>query len=242
MPDVIDAWYDSGSMPFAQWGAPYLNEEMLEKAYPAQFICEGHRPDPRLVLLADGGRHASSSAGPRTRTCSAVGLILAEDGRKMSKHLGNVLKPMPLMDQHGAERAALVHGLLRLAVGGPQGGDHGALEEIVRKVLLTLLEHHVVLHPVRQHRVLVAVPALRGARVRRAPADRPVGPRRAAPDRGRGHRVAGRLRHRPASDGASPSSSTTCPTGTCAAPGAASGPATPPRSPRCTSAWRPSPG
>ena len=73
VPDVIDAWYDSGSMPFAQWGAPHQNAEMLEEAYPGAVHLRGHRPDARLVLLADGGRHAGLRASRRTRTCSASG-------------------------------------------------------------------------------------------------------------------------------------------------------------------------
>ena len=65
-----------------------------------------------------------------------LGLILAEDGRKMSKHLGNVLEPIPLMDQHGADALRWY-----MACGGSPWAarrvGHGALEEIVRKVLLT---------------------------------------------------------------------------------------------------------
>ena len=71
VPEVIDAWYDSGSMPFAQWGYPYQNKELFESRYPAQFISRGDRPDPRLVLHADGGRHAGLRPVRRTRTWSA---------------------------------------------------------------------------------------------------------------------------------------------------------------------------
>ena len=75
----------------------------FEQAYPARLHLRGDRPDPRLVLHADGDRHAGVRPSRRTRTCSASGHILAEDGRKMSKHLGNILEPMPLMDEHGAD-------------------------------------------------------------------------------------------------------------------------------------------
>ena len=50
--EVIDAWFDSGSMPFAQFHYPFENEEEFEQRFPADYICEAHRPDARLVLLA----------------------------------------------------------------------------------------------------------------------------------------------------------------------------------------------
>jgi isoleucyl-tRNA synthetase len=116
---VIDAWYDSGSMPFAQWGAPHRNKAEFEAAYPAQFIAE---------------------AIDQTRgwfyTLMCLGHILAEDGRKMSKHLGNILEPMPLMDRHGADAVRW----FMLAGGSPWSArrvGHETLSEVVRKVLLT---------------------------------------------------------------------------------------------------------
>ncbi|MEU4537656.1 isoleucine--tRNA ligase [Streptosporangium sp. NPDC023825] len=135
VPDVIDAWYDSGSMPFAQWGAPYLNEEMLAKAYPAQFICEAtDQTRGWFYSLMAVGTLVFGRSSYENVLC--LGLILAEDGRKMSKHLGNVLKPMPLMDQHGADALRWY----MACSGSPWAArrvGHGALEEIVRKVLLT---------------------------------------------------------------------------------------------------------
>ncbi|MEU4403273.1 isoleucine--tRNA ligase [Streptosporangium sp. NPDC023963] len=135
VPDVIDAWYDSGSMPFAQWGAPYMNEEMLEKAYPAQFICEAtDQTRGWFYSLMAVGTLVFGRSSYENVLC--LGLILAEDGRKMSKHLGNVLKPMPLMDQHGADALRWY----MACSGSPWAArrvGHGALEEIVRKVLLT---------------------------------------------------------------------------------------------------------
>ena len=58
VPEVIDAWYDSGSMPFAQWGYPHHNAEEFERGLPGAVHLRGDRPDPRLVLHADGHRHA----------------------------------------------------------------------------------------------------------------------------------------------------------------------------------------
>ncbi|GII02442.1 isoleucine--tRNA ligase [Planobispora takensis] len=135
VPDVIDAWYDSGSMPFAQWGAPYQNGEMLQKAYPAQFICEAtDQTRGWFYSLMAVGTLVFGRSSYENVLC--LGLILAEDGRKMSKHLGNVLQPMPLMDQHGADALRW----FMACSGSPWAArrvGHAALEEIVRKVLLT---------------------------------------------------------------------------------------------------------
>ncbi|GIH96755.1 isoleucine--tRNA ligase [Planobispora siamensis] len=135
VPDVIDAWYDSGSMPFAQWGAPYQNGEMLDKAYPAQFICEAtDQTRGWFYSLMAVGTLVFGRSSYENVLC--LGLILAEDGRKMSKHLGNVLEPIPLMDQHGADALRW----FMACSGSPWAArrvGHAALEEIVRKVLLT---------------------------------------------------------------------------------------------------------
>ncbi|MBG0829526.1 isoleucine--tRNA ligase [Planomonospora sp. ID67723] len=135
VPDVIDAWYDSGSMPFAQWGAPYQNPEMLEKAYPAQFICEAtDQTRGWFYSLMAVGTLVFGRSSYENVLC--LGLILAEDGRKMSKHLGNVLEPIPLMDQHGADALRWY----MACSGSPWAArrvGHAALEEIVSKVLRT---------------------------------------------------------------------------------------------------------
>ena len=135
VPQVIDAWYDSGSMPFAQWGAPYRNQEQFEATYPAQFICEAIDQTRGwfYTLMAVGTLVLDRSS---FQTVLCLGHILAEDGRKMSKHLGNILEPIPLMDRHGADAVRW----FMLCSGSPWSSrriGHAALEEIVRKVLLT---------------------------------------------------------------------------------------------------------
>ncbi|GLZ03647.1 isoleucine--tRNA ligase [Actinomadura sp. NBRC 104412] len=135
VPDVIDAWYDSGSMPFAQWGAPHRNKEVFESSYPAQYICEAQdQTRGWFYSLMAVGTLVFDRSSYENVLC--LGLILAEDGRKMSKHLGNVLQPIPLMDKHGADALRW----FMLASGMPWAarrvGDR-ALGEIVRKVLLT---------------------------------------------------------------------------------------------------------
>ena len=104
VPEVIDAWYDSGSMPFAQWGYPHADGsvEQFEQAFPAQFICEAidqTRGWFYTLMAVNTLVHGRSSY----ENVLCLGHIVAEDGRKMSKHLGNILLPMPLMEDHGAD-------------------------------------------------------------------------------------------------------------------------------------------
>ncbi|NEK58581.1 isoleucine--tRNA ligase [Geodermatophilus sabuli] len=132
---VIDAWYDSGSMPFAQWGAPHRNQAEFEAAYPAQFICEAIDQTRGwfYTLMAIGTLVFERSS---YENVLVLGHILAEDGRKMSKHLGNILEPIPLMDRHGADAVRW----FMLAGGSPWSArrvGHETLSEVVRKVLLT---------------------------------------------------------------------------------------------------------
>ncbi|NDL59183.1 isoleucine--tRNA ligase [Phytoactinopolyspora mesophila] len=136
-PYVIDAWYDSGSMPFAQWGYPHEpgSEQMFADTYPAQFICEGiDQTRGWFYTLMAVGTAVFGRSSYENVLC--LGLLLAEDGRKMSKHLGNILEPIPLMDDHGADAVRW----FMAASGSPwqaRGIGPGVLGEIVRKVLLT---------------------------------------------------------------------------------------------------------
>lgn len=137
VPEVIDAWFDSGSMPFAQWGYPYLSgsKERFESHYPADFICEAIDQTRGwfYTLMAVGTLVFDQSA---YRNVLCLGHILAEDGRKMSKHLGNILLPIPLMDAHGADAVRW----FMASSGSPWSArrvGHTTLQEVVRKVLLT---------------------------------------------------------------------------------------------------------
>jgi isoleucyl-tRNA synthetase len=135
--EVIDAWYDSGAMPFAQWGYPYVegSKERFERAYPAQFIAEAiDQTRGWFYTLMVIGTIVFGESPYQNVLC--LGLILAEDGRKMSKHLGNILEPIPLMEQHGADALRW----FMLASGSPWAArriGHTVLQEIVRKFLLT---------------------------------------------------------------------------------------------------------
>jgi isoleucyl-tRNA synthetase len=135
VPDVIDAWYDSGSMPFAQHGAPWRNEESFERSYPAQFICEAiDQTRGWFYSLMAVGTLVFGRSSYENVIC--LGLILDEQGVKMSKHLGNVIEPIPLMDSHSADALRWFF----TSAGSPWSArrlGHGVLDEIVRKVLLT---------------------------------------------------------------------------------------------------------
>jgi isoleucyl-tRNA synthetase len=137
VPEVIDAWFDSGSMPFAQWGYPHVDgsAEGFTQAYPADFICEAiDQTRGWFYSLMAVGTIVFDESSYRNVLC--LGHILAEDGRKMSKHLGNILEPMPLMERHGADAVRW----FMAASGSPWSarriGDT-TIQETVRKVLLT---------------------------------------------------------------------------------------------------------
>ncbi len=133
--DVIDAWYDSGSMPFAQWGAPHRENATFEASYPAQYICEAiDQTRGWFYSLMAVGTLVFDRSSYENVVC--LGHILAEDGRKMSKHLGNVLEPIPLMDKHGADALRWYMAAAGQPWASRRVGD-AALEEIVRKILLT---------------------------------------------------------------------------------------------------------
>jgi isoleucyl-tRNA synthetase len=137
VPEVIDAWFDSGSMPFASLGYPYVegSVEKFNARYPAQFICEAiDQTRGWFYTMMAVGTLVFDRSSYENVVC--LGHIMAEDGRKMSKHLGNIIEPIPFMDAHGADALRW----FMLCSGSPWAprrvGD-GPVEEIVRKVLLT---------------------------------------------------------------------------------------------------------
>jgi isoleucyl-tRNA synthetase len=137
VPEVIDCWYDSGAMPFAQWGYPHKEGSVkkFKASYPADFICEAiDQTRGWFYTLMTIGTLVFDESSYKTVLC--LGHILDKDGRKMSKHLGNVLEPMALMDQHGADAVRWY----MLAAGSPWAArrvGHDSLNEVVRKTLLT---------------------------------------------------------------------------------------------------------
>lgn len=137
VPEVIDAWYDSGAMPFASLGYPHIegSVEAFNRGYPAQFICEAiDQTRGWFYTMMAVGTLVFDRSSYENVLC--LGHILAEDGRKMSKHLGNVLAPIELMDSHGADALRW----FMACSGSPWQARRvgpGPLEEITRRLLMT---------------------------------------------------------------------------------------------------------
>jgi isoleucyl-tRNA synthetase len=100
--ETIDAWYDSGSMPFAQWHYPFEGERDFRERFPADFISEGIDQTRGWFysLLAVSTLLFDSTS---YRNCVCFGLILDPDGQKMSKSRGNVVDPWEVIHRHGAD-------------------------------------------------------------------------------------------------------------------------------------------
>lgn len=102
VPDLIDVWFDSGAMPYAQWHFPFENKETFEKSFPADYIAEGvdqtrgwfYTLHALAVMLFDSVAY---------KTCVSNGLVLDKNGNKMSKRLGNVVDPFATIETFGAD-------------------------------------------------------------------------------------------------------------------------------------------
>jgi isoleucyl-tRNA synthetase len=139
VPYLIDVWFDSGAMPFAQWG--YLGpgtkgEEEFRRRFPADYIAEGLDQTRGwfYTLMAESVLLFGESS---YRNVLCLGLLLGEDGRRMSKSLGNVIDPWDVIDRFGADAVRWF-----LLAGGspwaPRRVHMEAIEEIVRQLLLTV--------------------------------------------------------------------------------------------------------
>ncbi|WP_047986431.1 isoleucine--tRNA ligase [Ornithinibacillus californiensis] len=100
--EVIDVWFDSGSMPFAQYHYPFENKELFEKQFPADVVVEGVDQTRGWFysLLTVSSLFTGKSSYKRVLS---LGHILDEDGQKMSKSKGNVINPMELVEKYGAD-------------------------------------------------------------------------------------------------------------------------------------------
>lgn len=132
---VLDCWFESGSMPYAQWGYPFDNQEAFERNFPADFIAEGLDQTRGwfYTLMVIG---AALFGKAPFKNVVVNGLILAEDGKKMSKSLRNYPDPKEVLEQHGADALRLY--LIDSPVVKAQElrFSEKGVRDIVRKILL----------------------------------------------------------------------------------------------------------
>ncbi|MSQ17203.1 MAG: isoleucine--tRNA ligase [Dehalococcoidia bacterium] len=137
IPEVMDAWFDSGAMPYAQWHYPFDNDTIAtDGRFPADYICEA-------VDQTRGWFYSLHALGtllfdqPAYRNVICLGLILDEKGRKMSKRVGNVVAPLGVLDAHGAD-ALRWYLFTASQPGEPRRFSDRLVQETLRRVLLTL--------------------------------------------------------------------------------------------------------
>ncbi len=137
IPEVMDAWFDSGAMPFAQWHYPFDNSKIAEDGrFPADYICEAV-DQTRGWFYSLHALATLLKGEPSYRNVICLGLILDSRGQKMSKSRGNVVAPSEVLDSHGAD--ALRWYLYTASHSGePRRFSDKLVNETLRRVLLTL--------------------------------------------------------------------------------------------------------
>ncbi len=137
IPEVMDCWFDSGAMPFAQWHYPFENADRFDKElFPADYICEG-------IDQTRGWFYSLMAVSTIVKGCSPYrnvlvnDLILDKDGKKMSKHVGNTVDPFNLFDKYGAD-ATRWYMLSVSPAWTPTKFDEDGLKDVVSKFFGTL--------------------------------------------------------------------------------------------------------
>ncbi|MBR3184037.1 MAG: isoleucine--tRNA ligase, partial [Firmicutes bacterium] len=102
VPDVMDCWFDSGSMPFAQWHYPFEHEDDFDTLFPADFICEGIDQTRGWFYSLMAVSTIVKGVAPY-KNVLVNDLILDKEGKKMSKHKGNTVSPFEMLDKYGAD-------------------------------------------------------------------------------------------------------------------------------------------
>lgn len=135
-PEVIDCWYDSGSMPYAQLHYPFENKELFEKYFPADFISEAIDQTRGwfYTLIAIGTLLFQRAP---FENCIVMGHVQDAEGRKMSKHIGNVIDPWEVLDRQGAD-AVRWYFYASAAPWLPTRFSHELVNEMQRRFLGTL--------------------------------------------------------------------------------------------------------
>ncbi|MDP9279247.1 MAG: isoleucine--tRNA ligase, partial [Gemmatimonadota bacterium] len=152
-PEVIDAWFDSGSMPFAQWHFPFENREKFERYYPADFIAEGIDQTrgwfysllaiatglgdalPNNVLAHEAHTPAIGDTAPY-RAVVVNDLVLDAEGQKMSKRLGNIIDPETVIPRYGADAVRLFL-VTSSQLWTPRRFDESGIRDTAGRFLLT---------------------------------------------------------------------------------------------------------
>ena len=152
-PEVIDAWFDSGSMPFAQWHFPFENRDKFERYYPADFIAEGIDQTRgwfySLLAIATGLgdalpnnllAHEAHSPGvvdtAPYRSVVVNDLVLDAEGQKMSKRLGNIIDPASVIPRYGADAVRLFL-TTSSQIWTPRRFDEAGIRDTAGRFLLT---------------------------------------------------------------------------------------------------------
>ncbi len=136
VPEVIDAWFDSGSMPFAQWHYPFDEKETFRERFPADFIAEAiDQTRGWFYSLLAVATLIEGRSSYKTVLC--LGHILDADGQKMSKSRGNVVVPDDVLDRQGAD-AFRWYMFTTSSPWYPRRFSVELVDEVVRKFLLTL--------------------------------------------------------------------------------------------------------
>jgi isoleucyl-tRNA synthetase len=135
-PEVIDVWYDSGAMPFAQWHYPFENRDEAERLFPADFICEGV-DQTRGWFYSLMAISTLLGRGPAYRNVVVNDLVLDAEGQKMSKSRGNVVNPWEAIGEFGVD-AIRWYLLSSSHPWLPKRFDPTGVREVQRKVFDTL--------------------------------------------------------------------------------------------------------
>jgi len=140
-PELMDAWLDSGAMPYAQWHFPFENKDTFEKMFPADFICEGVDQTRGWFYTLHAEAVLMSATGVVDedlcyRNVISTGHILDEKGRKMSKSMGNAVDPWSVIDASGAD-ALRWYLYTATRPGDPRRFSEKLVQESLRRFMLT---------------------------------------------------------------------------------------------------------
>lgn len=137
IPDVLDCWFESGSMPFAQLHYPFENKKKFKNNFPAEFIAEGVDQTRAWFYYM----HVLATAlkkKPAFQNVIVNGIVLAEDGRKMSKSLNNYPDPMEIIEKYGADAVRYYLASSTVMRAEDLNFSEKGVDEVVKKVILTL--------------------------------------------------------------------------------------------------------